>query len=117
MQPDAREAIDLGCGTGVLATALATARPGLVVTAVDASSAAVRSALATVEANGVAESAFAAAFGAVADVPPPLRTAFSGSPQQVEVAWTRAKELKRALGTEVVGVLGVTLSFSDNDGD
>lgn len=55
MLPDAREAVDLGCGTGVLATALATTRPRLRVTAVDAASAAVRSALGTVGANGVAD--------------------------------------------------------------
>lgn len=55
MNPSARDAIDLGCGTGVLAAALASRRPGLVVTAVDASSAAVRSTLATVSANGLAD--------------------------------------------------------------
>lgn len=52
---DAREAIDLGCGTGVLATALALRRPGLRVLATDQSAAAVASARATVAANGVAE--------------------------------------------------------------
>ncbi len=53
MAPSARDAIDLGCGTGVLAAVLASRRPGLVVTAVDASSAAVRSTVATVSANGL----------------------------------------------------------------
>ncbi|MGY1704339.1 class I SAM-dependent methyltransferase [Geodermatophilus sp. SYSU D00697] len=53
--PDARTALDLGCGTGVLATALALARPGLVVDASDQSAAAVASATATAEANGVAD--------------------------------------------------------------
>jgi 16S rRNA (guanine1207-N2)-methyltransferase len=53
--PDAVLAVDLGCGTGVLSTALAAARPGLAVVATDESAAAVASARATVEANGVAD--------------------------------------------------------------
>ncbi|MGY1624435.1 class I SAM-dependent methyltransferase [Geodermatophilus sp. SYSU D00965] len=53
--PDAATALDLGCGTGVLATALALARPGLVVDASDQSAAAVASAVATAAANGVAD--------------------------------------------------------------
>ncbi|SDM87119.1 16S rRNA m(2)G 1207 methyltransferase /23S rRNA m(2)G-1835 methyltransferase [Geodermatophilus siccatus] len=55
MAPDARTALDLGSGTGVLATALALARPGLTVLAGDQSAAAVASAEATAAANGVAE--------------------------------------------------------------
>lgn len=53
MRPDARTAIDLGCGTGVLATSLARARPDLQVIATDQSAAAVESARQTVEANGI----------------------------------------------------------------
>jgi 16S rRNA (guanine1207-N2)-methyltransferase len=51
--PDAATAVDLGCGTAVLAAALATARPGLAVVAADQSAAAVASATATVAANGL----------------------------------------------------------------
>ncbi len=51
--PGARDAIDLGCGTGVLATTLALRRPALRVTATDQSAAAVASARATAAANGV----------------------------------------------------------------
>ncbi|GAB3041048.1 hypothetical protein GCM10027052_23130 [Parafrigoribacterium mesophilum] len=54
-KPDATWAVDLGCGTGVLASALATARPHLQVLATDQSAAAVASAEATAEANGVVE--------------------------------------------------------------
>jgi 16S rRNA (guanine1207-N2)-methyltransferase len=54
-KPDAASAIDLGCGTGVLAAALAMARPHISVLATDQSAAAVASAGATMEANGVAE--------------------------------------------------------------
>jgi 16S rRNA (guanine1207-N2)-methyltransferase len=51
--PEATTALDLGCGTAVLAVALATARPGLSVVAADQSAAAVASARATVAANGL----------------------------------------------------------------
>ncbi|MFI2753895.1 class I SAM-dependent methyltransferase [Cellulomonas sp. P22] len=55
MAPTATSAVDLGCGTGVLAVALAQARPDLQVIATDESFAAVASARATAEANGVAD--------------------------------------------------------------
>jgi 16S rRNA (guanine1207-N2)-methyltransferase len=55
MVPQARTALDLGCGTAVLAVALARARPGIEVLASDQSAAAVASARATAAANGVAE--------------------------------------------------------------
>jgi 16S rRNA (guanine1207-N2)-methyltransferase len=48
-------AIDLGCGTGILAAALARARPRLTVIATDESAAAVASARATMLANEVAD--------------------------------------------------------------
>jgi 16S rRNA (guanine1207-N2)-methyltransferase len=48
-------ALDLGCGTGVLAAALARSRPALAVLAVDQSAAAVASATATAAANGLAD--------------------------------------------------------------
>jgi len=54
MKPDAVTAVDLGCGTGILATSLARSRPGLAVLASDTSAAAVASARATAAANDVA---------------------------------------------------------------
>jgi len=54
--PAAGTAIDLGCGTGVIATSYALANPGAAVIASDQSAAAVASARATAEANGVAAS-------------------------------------------------------------
>ncbi len=51
VSPGAREAVDLGCGTGVLAGTLALRRPDIRVTATDESAAAVASARATVAAN------------------------------------------------------------------
>lgn len=53
--PAARTAIDLGCGTGVMATSLAMHRPALRVLASDQSAAAVASALDTALANGVSD--------------------------------------------------------------
>ncbi|GAA1794806.1 class I SAM-dependent methyltransferase [Agromyces lapidis] len=53
--PDATRAVDLACGTGIVAAGLASARPGIVVVATDRSAAAVASARLTAEANGVAD--------------------------------------------------------------
>ncbi len=55
MKPDARDAIDLGCGTGIMAVALAKARPALRVVGTDQSAAAVASARATVAANDMVD--------------------------------------------------------------
>jgi 16S rRNA (guanine1207-N2)-methyltransferase len=53
--PDAASAVDLACGSGVVAAWLARARPGLVVHASDRSAAAAASAALTAAANGVAD--------------------------------------------------------------
>jgi 16S rRNA (guanine1207-N2)-methyltransferase len=52
---DARVAVDLGCGSGILAAVMATRHPGAEVHAVDVSAAACRSAAATAAANRVAD--------------------------------------------------------------
>ncbi|BCW54879.1 MULTISPECIES: class I SAM-dependent methyltransferase [unclassified Arthrobacter] len=54
MKP-ARHAVDLGCGTGILAAMYARQFPAAAVTATDQSAAAVQSALATARANGMAD--------------------------------------------------------------
>ena len=54
VRADAQTVVDLGCGTGILACALAAARPDLAILATDDSAAAVASARATAEANGLA---------------------------------------------------------------
>ncbi|NLG54869.1 MAG: methyltransferase [Rhodococcus sp.] len=54
-RPEERTAVDLGCGTGILAATLARRFPQLKVIATDQSAAAVASAAATAEANGVGE--------------------------------------------------------------
>ena len=53
--PTAADAVDLGCGSGLLATVLALRDAGTRVVATDRSAAAVASARATAEANGVGE--------------------------------------------------------------
>lgn len=53
-KPDAVDVVDLGCGTGLVAAVVARSRPGTRVLATDESAAAVASARATAEANGVA---------------------------------------------------------------
>ncbi len=53
--PAARHAVDLGCGTGILAAMYARQNPGSVVTATDQSAAAVASAHGTAVANGLAD--------------------------------------------------------------
>lgn len=54
MKPEAVTAVDLGCGTGILACALARSRPELAILATDESAAAVASARATAQANDLA---------------------------------------------------------------
>ncbi len=51
--PDAAHAVDLGCGTGILASMYARSHPGARVTATDRSAAAADSARATAAANGL----------------------------------------------------------------
>jgi 16S rRNA (guanine1207-N2)-methyltransferase len=67
--PDAATALDLGCGTGVLAVGLALVRPELSVLAVDQSAAAVASAEATAAANGLPERVRVVRDDAAASIP------------------------------------------------
>ena len=53
MAPDAADVVDLGCGTGVVASVVRRARPGVQVLATDESTAAVASTRATAAANGL----------------------------------------------------------------
>jgi 16S rRNA (guanine1207-N2)-methyltransferase len=68
MRP-AATAIDLGCGNGSIAAALVSARPGLKVWATDQSAAAVASAAATAEVNGLGERITAVRDDALAGFP------------------------------------------------
>ena len=51
----ARQVVDLGCGSGVLAVAAARALPAAIISALDVTASAVRSTTATAAANGVAD--------------------------------------------------------------
>ncbi len=66
---DAQTVIDLGCGTGVLAAGFALARPDAQVLASDQSAAAVASARATADINGVGDRVQAVREDALAGVP------------------------------------------------
>lgn len=69
MRPGARSALDLGCGTGVIASVLARRRAELSVLASDQSAAAVASARATAEANGVGDRVRVVRDDAASEVP------------------------------------------------
>lgn len=47
----------------------------------------------------------------------PLRVAVSERPEQVQAVYDRLRELQVTLNTEVVSLLGVSVGFSDTDGD
>ena len=61
--------------------------------------------------------ALATAIAAVEAIPRPYRDALVAQSPEVAAAHDAVKELKTILATEVVGVLGATLKFNDNDGD
>ncbi len=67
--PAARHAVDLGCGTGILAAMYARSHPGSRVTATDQSAAAVESARATAQANGLGDRITALQDDAMASLP------------------------------------------------
>ncbi len=57
------------------------------------------------------------ALAAIDDVDVPLRRALSERPEQVREVYDRLSDLQRTLSTEVVSLLGVSVGFSDTDGD
>lgn len=59
----------------------------------------------------------ASAAAAVAAIEPPLLDAVAVSPQTVSAARAAIKDLQVTVATEVVSRLGVTIGFSDADGD
>lgn len=69
MTHDALDAVDAGCGSGILSTLLARERPGLRVVATDQSAAAVWSAGATASANGVGDRVVALRDDALGSLP------------------------------------------------
>ena len=60
---------------------------------------------------------FQQALAAVDGLGEPLRETVAQDPGPAQLAYQRMQELQRALNTEVVSLLGVTVGFSDSDGD
>jgi len=64
-----------------------------------------------------ARAALADAEAALLAIPQPFTSALTDAPQTVEAAYASVKVLKHVLASEVLGSLGASLKFSDNDGD
>jgi predicted lipoprotein len=64
-----------------------------------------------------ARAALEAAEASLLAVPEPLGDALVDAPETVMAAFEAVKNLKRVLATEVLGTLGASLKFNDNDGD
>ncbi len=60
---------------------------------------------------------FTAALEAIDGLREPLHSTIVSDPEPARVAHQRIQELQRALNTEVVSLLGVTVGFADTDGD
>lgn len=60
---------------------------------------------------------FAAALAAIEAVELPLHVALQEQPERVKAVHERLLDLRRTLNTEVVSLLGVSVGFSDTDGD
>ena len=60
---------------------------------------------------------FADALDAIDAVALPLRTALLEQPERMRAVYDRLSELQRTLSAEVVSLLGVSVGFSDTDGD
>ena len=60
---------------------------------------------------------FESSLVAIDSVGMPLRTAIVERPEQVRPVYDRLSELQRTLSTEVVSLLGISVGFSDTDGD
>lgn len=59
----------------------------------------------------------AAAQAAVGAIPRPFAASVAAQAPEVDAAWQATRALRLTLATEVIAVLGATLSFNDNDGD
>lgn len=60
---------------------------------------------------------FTAALAAIDQLPEPLQATVVDNPEPARQAHARLQELQRALNTEVISLLGVTVGFADTDGD
>ncbi len=60
---------------------------------------------------------FESSLAAIDSVDMPLRIAIVERPEQLRPVYDRLSELQRTLSTEVVSLLGISVGFSDTDGD
>lgn len=60
---------------------------------------------------------FTAALEAINSLEEPLQSTIVSEPEPARMVHQRMQELQRALNTEVVSLLGVTVGFADTDGD
>lgn len=60
---------------------------------------------------------FSATLAAIDRLQEPLQSTVVSDPEPARLAHQRIQELQRALNTEVVSLLGVTVGFADTDGD
>lgn len=58
-----------------------------------------------------------AAREAIAAIPRPFAASVAAQAPEVETAWQAARALRLTISTEMLAVLGATLSFNSNDGD
>ena len=69
------------------------------------------------EADGRMRSHFAGTLAAIDDLKEPSQSTVMDNPGPARAALQQVQELQRALNTEVVSLLGVTVGFADTDGD
>ena len=69
------------------------------------------------EANDRMLAHFTATLAAIDQLQEPLQSTVVDNPEPALAALQQAQELQRALNTEVVSLLGVTVGFADTDGD
>lgn len=69
------------------------------------------------EAEARMTAGFSAALAAVDGLAEPLAAAIADNPEPAWQAHRRLQDFQRALNTEVVSLLGVSVGFADTDGD
>ena len=69
------------------------------------------------ETDGRMRDHFEESLSAINSIEGPLKTAVAERPEQVRAAYDSLSGLKTTLNTEVVSLLGVSVGFSDTDGD
>ena len=69
------------------------------------------------EADERMQASFVAMLAAIEELPEPLPSAIRDNPEPARRAYQQIQDFQRALNTEVVSLLGVSVGFADTDGD